>query len=401
MSSTALGLAVFARLIVALVMGGAAAEERSDSPAKIAINLAGDRIPASESRVAAEGPMRVSLAWCVESGPLAGVYLRERRGLIWDAAPIRVAESINPRDLTILLDEAGQTHLAWTDYAGARRRVHYSVAAEGTAFQEPIIVSIEAEADADYPQLANVNGSGIVFVWQSVKENRYSIQAAALNGADSSFHPLPALSESSRTAISPQILRTDPLIVTWDEILDHTSEIRAAMLGESGNAWEGLNLPWLGHPFAFGQQPGVEIFSGDADGLDRPFFCWSSVKADGSSSIRIARDWNESAPAISLSDPTGDHRQPQLLPTGLATCELAWQIFAGGSQAVYAASLDTDAVATRSVRLSPEQHRFASNPTIVGSEGWSVATWTDNFLDGGTGEVGFAEIRWPSIQENP
>ena len=99
---------------------------------------------------------------------------------------------------------------------------------------------------------------------------------------------------------------------------------------------------------------------------------------------------------LGVEQPEGEHRQPQINPGGPNDFTLAWQIFAHDGQSIHLASVQGDATPETGLRISPATHRFAADPSLCGKGNWSVVTWVDDHLDGGTGEVGFAEIYWPS-----
>lgn len=379
---------LFARLLsYALLAGGAAFD--AGNGVQVIENLGTGTGPASESRVAAADELRVAVAWCVASGEQVGVYLRRRTNLVWDATAIKVAgeTSINPRDLSLVHDSTGALHLVWTDLDGERRRVFYAALdSDLNLLKGPIALNTGATADADYPQIAWADSFGALIVWQSAQSGRYSIEALQLDPVSLDPKSLPTPSVTNRMAISPQIVSASPPTIAWHEILDSAAELRLARWDDAG-AWTEWSPEGLAEIAARASQPVVRL-----DGTGAPVLCWSEDGADGFSSIRVSRA-NPSGD-ISLDQPRGDHRQPQLVVGADGSASVAWQVFSGEGQSIEAAESAWTGEAPPHARISPPSHRFASDPSQDGQGEWSVVVWTDDLLDGGTGAVGFAEIHW-------
>lgn len=379
---------LLARLLsYALLAGGAAFN--AGNGVQVIENLGTGTGPASESRVAASDELRVAAAWCVASGEQVGVYLRRRTNLVWDAAASQVAgeTSINPRDLSLVHDSTGALHLVWTDLEGERRGVFYAALdSELNLLKGPIALNTGATADADYPQIAWDDSFGALIVWQSAQSGRYSIEALRLDPVSLDSTTLITPSGANRMTLSPQIVAMNPPTIAWHEVLDASAELRLARWN-GASAWTPWSPEGLSEIASLASQPVVRL-----DGTGAPVLCWSEDGADGFSSIRVARA-NPSGD-ISLDQPRGDHRQPQLVVRADGSASVAWQVFSGEGQSIEAAESAWSGEAAPHARISPPTHRFASDPSQDGAGEWSVVVWTDDLLDGGTGAVGFAEIHW-------
>ncbi len=387
--------AVLARWLAALLLAGTATQHVGEPWIVQSFDdLSAGVGAALESRVAARSPETVDVGWCVAQGENEGIYLRRRESLVWENSPLKIDAPNNatPRDLQLLMDDSNRLHLVWTAMDNGRRRVFYAVVPPQTIGDvAPRVIASTDEADADYPLLALQPTVGIYVVWQSAQGTHLSIEAARVSLDGTSVIRLPSASGDSRSAVGPQIVDSWPLTAAWSEILDSTNEIRAGIFNIFTNQWETVPLPGLNQTPLAKVQP-IILFGKGAD----PLVCWTESGEEGNGSIRVARGFSPDAPTVVLNEPRGNHRQPQPTWIGPGQFSLAWRHSAAGENSIRWGTMDWSGSPISAIQVSPSSHHFAADPSQACNRSWSVVTWVDDAQEGGSGQVGFAEILNPS-----
>lgn len=355
-------------------------------------DLSGGLGPVSGPRVAAAGNGRVAIAWTVEEGPNAGVYVRERRELLWQTVPSKIngRSGAQPRDLVMAYDSRERLHLVWTGIEASYRKVFHAVNTGPESAEPPAIVNLEDDADADYPQIALAGGDRILCVWQEAWGARFSIEAGFLESSGGVTR-LAAPSGSNPEAMAPQILRADPPTVAFYAIFEKDNDLRIVRHDSASGTWAPTSLTGIDSRMPFRRQP---LFMIPSEGS--PLGYWHEEDAEGRSSIRIAGPSGSVEGALvihGVDEPLGQHRRPQLDAQGGADrLVLSWQVFSAGHQGVRLGLFDWPSGTRRVLDLAPGLHRFASDPSHITMDSKVYAVWADDFRAGGTGWLGFAEI---------
>lgn len=356
--------------------------------------------PAIGARVAAVDAEQVTVAWSVGQGASEGVYIRQRNNFLWDSAPTRLPGETGsaPRDVYLSYDDQARVQIVWTGLQGGHRRVFHATMQNSQFTLPPRALNPDDDADADFPLVICMRGQTIFVVWQSSHLTHFTIESVPLDMGGRAPLRLPSLSGESLSAMSPQVIQSDPLMVGYDEVLESGSELRFSTFSFVSRRWERIELDGLGVLLPSRNHPLVQRV-----GAGLPFACWtgeaSAAQGGGNSAINVARRPAADAPDLSirsLDHPSGDMSHPQFVVGTEDHVTLVWQVFAAGVQSVVISSMDWgQAAPPNSLAVSPEGHRFASDPWHCSRGRWSMAVWTDDHRDGGTGEIGFAEVQWP------
>lgn len=361
--------------------------------------------PACGPRIAASGPEELTVGWCVEQGPSEGVWLRHRSQSLWSPSPFRIASGSAraPRDLDIHVNAAGMTRAVWTAMDSGRRRVFYAEAERGNVLAAPVILNLGDDWGADYPFLSvnedneDVDDDLVHVIWQSSRDTHFAIDVVLLDPAGGAVVRLPSISGASSAALTPHLVASRPLIVAWYEILEPSNALHMSALVPEVSAWTDLETSTLLPAAALGAQPFVLQQS---DTLDL-YAYWSQLDDSGQTTVR-AVPLDGAQIGWTFSSPPGDHSQPEFADAGPGRLTAVWQRFADGAQDIRIAIIDIEADAEPvAILISPAGHRFASSPRHVTRGLWSAAAWHDDPRDGGSGEVGFADIDWPSVSIAP
>jgi|GEM_PF-3132575 len=397
--------ALLACLLLATGLGGLGAQppggaQPAQSP-PVRLDLSDET--AQGVTVAARDRVLVAVGWTVAQGDREGVHLRVRRDLIWEPATHLGAEAgRQPRDLQLIFDAAGELHALWTALDGDDQRGLYHIRIDSPALPvRPVPRQLTAAGDpsygdAEFPSAA-VLGEDLLIVWQDNQPASFSILSARLT-AGGEFLPLGSVSGDSLAGLDPQVLSVEPTPrVAWYEIDESGGQVRVEEWDAADQRWRpsGYERQLAGLPR---DQPlllrdsrlGVVACwqenreTGSAIGLDLPRLVGEeeAVEADRGEAL--------------LSEPPGDHGQPDLAGTLPGRLTLAWRVFAEGRQLIRLASLFATGRPPQVITLETGEQRFAAAPAHVTEGNWSAVAWTDDFRDGGAGGVYFSEIDWPA-----
>lgn len=353
-------------------------------------------VPASAPQLVASGPDRLAIGWAVESGAAEGVYVRRRAGLLWDTAPLKIDAGAGraPRDLALAKGDADALHLGWTALRGGRRHLFLAALSPEGRAAEPIQVTPEStQADADYPILLARPGRGLWIVWQSGDRTDFTIEAAEWDARTGRVRALPPVSGASRSAVAPRALLSNPPLIAWNEIGDAGSLLHLHFFDFIRERWErSIMTDALFDPPAGGAGAGALV-----EDCYMPFSHWTEASGAGSVAKLLRVGGPASVEPIAIrpamgADSTLDQVEPRLAGPDLVT--LAARSHNRREQAIQLARVDWPTRETRVMIVSPEADRHATNPSHASKEDWSGAAWMDDAADGGSGRVGFAEVRW-------
>ncbi len=381
-----------------LALMNAATAQQPDIEPRVSeqVRLDDGATTAQSVHLAAIDRHRVAIGWIVAEGPAPGIYLRHREGELDLWQPIvqvqgEVGDQV--RDLALAFDDEERLHLAWTALAEGRRRLFHArvensqqspQAAGPLAGVEP-----DVPADAEFPALAQVDGLGMVVVWQESGAVASVIRAAVI-GADGAPRDLGRASGAAEWALAPQIISTAPLRLAWHQVDAIGGQLAISRWTGEGWAIDELEERAAGLP----QAGYVTLLMGG----DRFAAAWREDGAAGQAKIAVAVDGAAGAPGNwRLTLPDGEHAQPALGGDPAGRLTVRWQNFEDGAQQVCLRSLG-EREAPPLVLSAPDQ-RFAGQGDHISIGDWSLVVWTDIARDGGRGGVYAREVDWSRPSE--
>jgi hypothetical protein len=294
--------------------------------------------------------------------------------------------------------------MLWTAAVEGRRRVFHAVVRPASTEERemahgPAILNPGDVGDADYPQMVEAPEGDWIVAWRSASLEGFRVEAARLDRTSFEARRLPPVSGDSLKAMAPQLIETRPPAVAWLDARDGV-RLRLSELAPSGEDWLALDPPDAVAPLPARFQP--FLLPDPELGWSGPVYAyWGHEGGDAGASIEIWRRSMGETPRVdrlTIDRPEGLHRGPRVVRVSPDLLTIAWERFDGVEQSIRLAAVGWPGGLLDSVRVSPADHRFASDAHHVSLETpsgpWSAAVWTDDRRSGGGGELGFTEVTW-------
>jgi hypothetical protein len=373
-----------------LLNAAAVSAQQASPPQRLDEHIGACRAPA----VVASGAERVVVAWLVAEGSGAGVFMRERRALLFDPPrQLWAGPETRPRDLDVALTADGRAHFVWTalgEKPDCRRLWYAALSADGAQFVARELSELTG-CEMDFPTLNPAADNSAHIVWQESAPLGYSLGAGRI-APDGAFEPMPGLGRTDLPSMAPQIINAEPLRVAWQEVGAQSTSLRVDEWSAGEGRWRPAYLETIARRFEpFGGAVLRETHSGLVGS-------WPGENDAGEPALQSA--YYIHTPELSgfvmrnLDRPPGDHARPDMAGFDGPRVTLAWEVLTEGRQAVCLASIFGAANEAAPVVISTPEQRFASWPAHVTRDGFSAVAFIDSFADGGDGGVYFSEVRW-------
>lgn len=379
-------------VLLTLVFGYTCVLCAQELQSALALHQAGMRC--ETPRLASLGAEQLVVAWVAsdESGQ-QGVHWRSRLGYLWGPTySIDMAETKDPQDLALVLDDSGRVFMVWSARSGEDRLLFFTTFDVEALYTEVQLIDAERMEPSqplrqEFPSLALTGDGGALVVWQQSSLLDYTIRAAYLNGAGS--RPAGVLSGPCLSAVAPQIVGVAPWQVLWFEIDSESigSLPRIEAFHRGSAQWYPAPAERILAELSF---DGVALASCAQQGT---LLCWQAGASDNEgTAMQLAQ--------LSLNEQGGSWSAlPELVEEGTVSdflltdqgAWLAWQAWdARGARAQVARLTEDDRWEVAVV--SEEEQRAPASPTITGDGQWGAVAWIDRYADGGDGGLYFRPL---------